>query len=203
MRLLELIEKQCEDIDQWGWVVSILADYNNDEIRWRAMVIQTQSGDEAVYRLLLIELASVTRAFLLSRFGQFEQLEDVVQESLIALHRARHTYRPDQPFRAWFFAIVHNRCIDSLRKRLRNERTQDSLRDELIDENEDMDTSIYEGQLLSRLRPPYRQAFILTKLEGMSISESAEQLGISEATLRVRVFRALRMVRKMLQADIA
>jgi RNA polymerase sigma-70 factor (ECF subfamily) len=203
LRHLELIEKQCEDIDQWGWVVGILADYKTDEIRWRAMLIRAQSGDEAIYRLLLIELASVTRAFLLSRFGQFEQLEDVVQESLIALHRARHTYRPDQPFRAWFFAIVHNRCIDSLRKRLRIERTRECLSHDLIDETEDMDIPIYEGQLLSRLRPPYRQAFILTKLEGLSIAESAEQLGISEATLRVRVFRALRMVRKMLLADIA
>ncbi len=184
-------------------MVSILADYKADEVRWRAMVIRAQSGDEAVYRLLLIELACVTRAFLLSRFGYFEQLEDVVQESLIALHRARHTYRPNQPFRAWFFAIVHNRCIDSLRKRLRNERTQDALADNLVEATEDLDTSIYEGQLLSRLRPPYRQAFTLTKLEGLSIAESAEQLGISEATLRVRVFRALRMVRQMLQADIA
>lgn len=106
----------------------------------------------------------------MSRFGQFEQLEDVVQESLIALHRTRHTYRP---------------------------------RGDLIDETGDMETSIYEGQLLLRLRPPYRQAFILTKLEGLSISETTEQLGISEATLRATVFRALRMVRQMLQADIA
>lgn len=139
----------------------------------------------------------------MSRFGQFEQLEDVVQESLIALHRTRHTYRPDQPFRAWFFAIVHNRCIGSLRKRLRSERTRDRPRGDLIDETGDMETSIYEGQLLLRLRPPYRQAFILTKLEGLSISETTEQLGISEATLRATVFRALRMVRQMLQADIA
>lgn len=128
----------------------------------------------------------------------------MVQESLLALHRARQTFRPDGPFRAWYFAIVQNRCIDSLRAR----KKQDAYHEHAALEPSDpglteLDASIYTGQLLSRLQPTYPEAFNLTRLQGRSIAESAQHIGISEVTLRVRVSRAIKMVKRMLQEDMA
>lgn len=177
--------------------------YETDEKRWKALIVEAQAGNEDAYRILLRELASVTRAFLISRFGYFEMIEDVVQESLLALHRARQTFRPDHSFRAWYFAIVQNRCIDTIRSRQRLER-HDALVSNQSAETAltELDAPIYTGQLLSRLQPTYREAFSLTRLEGLSIAESAQQIGISEASFRVRVSRAVRMVKRMLKEDM-
>lgn len=87
----------------------------NDELRWSQMMGQAQLGDERGYAQLLEELGDAIAAFLNSRFGPIDLIEDCVQECLIAIHSARHTYDTKRLFRPWFFAIVRNRTIDLLR----------------------------------------------------------------------------------------
>ena len=63
--------------------------------------MQAQQGDEAAYGSLLAELAGVIRGYLIGRFGPLESLDDCVQESLLALHEARHSYDGNRPFKPW------------------------------------------------------------------------------------------------------
>ena len=97
-----------------GWMSEATQDQDN--ARWSKLMSSAQSGDEQAYRALLGELALVIKRYLLSRFGYHDQLDDCVQECLLGLHDARHTYDPRRPFKPWLFAIVRHKAVDHLRK---------------------------------------------------------------------------------------
>jgi RNA polymerase sigma-70 factor (ECF subfamily) len=169
-------------------------------------MVSAQTGNGSDYRQLLKELSVVIQKFLRSRFGHYPFIEDCVQEALIAVHQARHTYDPKRPFRPWLFAIVRNKAIDFLRRQRSREqafgafqREQEILSQpgrQSISQNE-----ISEGRLLELLPAPHKEVLVLTKIYGFSVAETAEKLGISEGAVKVRVHRAVRKLRQMLEDD--
>src|SRR5262245_53920017 len=78
-----------------------------------------QRGDSRAYEELLRLLTKETRGFVGRRVGWADWAEDVAQEVLLTVHRARHTYDPARPFAPWFYAIVSSRLVDALRARKR------------------------------------------------------------------------------------
>lgn len=78
-----------------------------------------QSGDQVAYASLLVLLTSVTRRFVRLRLGSVPWIDDVVQETLMAVHGARHTYDVGRPFGPWFYAVASSRMIDVLRRERR------------------------------------------------------------------------------------
>lgn len=177
-----------------------------DEQRWSALMESAQSGNESDYRLLLGELADVVQRFLRSRFGNRPIIEDCVQEALIAIHQARHTYNPKRPFRPWFFAIVRNRTIDTLRKQKRRDNVAENYKREqevLAQPSGQMayPQEIAEGPLFRSLSNQHREVLVLTKIIGFSIAETAEKLNISQSAVKVRVHRAVGKLRKLLKED--
>ena len=176
----------------------------NDERRWAALMASAQSGDEACYRQLLTELGDAVYRYLCSRFGHHHFIEDCVQDILIAIHEARHTYDPGRPFRPWLFAIVRHKAIDSLRRQQSRTRLQESQRvlALALDESAPMlEDSIAPGRLIDALSPQHREAITLTKIVGLSTAEAADRLSISESALKVRVHRAIRRLRRMLELE--
>jgi RNA polymerase sigma-70 factor (ECF subfamily) len=177
----------------------------SDEQRWSALMVRAQAGDEADYRQLLVEVAEAIHAFLRSRFGSSEFVEDCVQESLIAVHQARHTYDPRRPFRPWLFAIVRNKAIDYLRR----QRTRARVHDHFQTEQEILSQpgsarsepgERFELGILDGLSEPHREVLVLTKVIGFSIAETSAKLGISESAVKVRVHRAVGKLRRLLEA---
>jgi RNA polymerase sigma-70 factor (ECF subfamily) len=180
--------------------------HESDEHRWSALMVNAQAGNESDYQQLLKELANVTEKFLRSRFGDHHFIEDCVQEALIAIHQARHTYDPQRPFRPWLFAIVRHKAIDTLRK----QRTRDKVVDQYKSEQEvrfpagnqtSYEVELSEGSILASLSAQHREVLILTKIMGFSIAEAAAKLGISEGAVKVRVHRAIRRLQKFLARD--
>lgn len=178
----------------------------NDEHRWSSLMVSAQSGSQSDYQQLLKELAVVIHKFLGSRFGNHHFIEDCVQESLIAVHQARHTYDPKRPFRPWLFAIVRNKAIDYFRKRqTRQKALDDYAREQEILSQPGRQTAklddIAEGKLLESLPEQYREVLLLTKIIGFSVAETAARLSISEGAVKVRAHRAIRKLRSMLEKD--
>lgn len=177
--------------------------HTTDESRWSAWMVAAQQGDQSSYAQLLDELGRVIAAYLRSRFGAVEFLEDCVQECLMSIHAARHTYDARRPFRPWLFAIVRHKAIDMLRSR----RAYDSMLFEQAEAPDrcvpSIDAEIETGRLLAALAPKYSQALTLTKIVGLSITESARKLGISESAMKVRVHRGLGAMRKLLESETA
>lgn len=176
--------------------------YQSDEARWSLLMASAQSGNEADYRLLLSELSAVINRYLHSRIGEHDFIEDCVQESLMSIHKARHTYDPSRRFRPWLFAIVKHKAIDMLRRdhaRKGMVETGQSVLDSAAAPLDD-DAS---GQLMDSLAPQDRQAITLTKIIGLTNAEAAGQLSISESAMKVRVHRAIHRLKRLMEADVA
>ncbi|NOR80679.1 MAG: sigma-70 family RNA polymerase sigma factor [Methyloprofundus sp.] len=175
---------------------------DNDEQRWSQLMGEAQQGDEYSYAKLLGELGDVIAAFLTSRFGPIDLIEDCVQESLIAIHDARHTYDTKRLFRPWFFAIVRNRTIDILRSQKSYKMALERNTLKHIEETAiSIEEEVNKSMVFSMLAPAYRDVLLLTKVVGFTTSETAEKLGISESAVRVRVHRGIKETRKILQNE--
>jgi RNA polymerase sigma-70 factor (ECF subfamily) len=178
----------------------------SDEHRWSALMVNAQAGNESDYRQLLKELVNVIHNFLRRRFGNHHFIEDCVQEALIAIHQARHTYDPQRPFRPWLFAIVRHKAIDTLRQQRTREKVVDHYKreQEILSQTGKQgkfENEISEGRLLDSLSMQHKEVLVLTKIIGFSIAETAEKLGISEGAVKVRVHRAIRKLQQLLERD--
>jgi RNA polymerase sigma-70 factor (ECF subfamily) len=178
----------------------------SDEQRWSALMVSAQSGNESDYRQLLGELGDVVQRFLRSRFGNLNFIEDCVQESLIAIHQARHSYNPKRPFRPWLFAIVRNKAIDTLRKQQRRDNVAKQYEREqviLSQSGPKMSSAedFAEGPLFRSLPAAHREILVMTKIIGYSIAETAEKLEITQSAAKVRVHRAMGKMRKLMARD--
>lgn len=178
-------------------------DINRDEQRWAELMASAQSGHEQDYRKLLKELSTAIERYLRSRFGHHHFVEDCVQESLVAIHEARHTYDPARKFRPWLFAIVRHKAIDYMRRQNTHEKmVAKQINEQLVHEGVAyQESSVLQGSLIQALSPQHREAITLTKLAGFSIAEAAQHLHISEGALKVRVHRGIGRLRRLLQAD--
>jgi RNA polymerase sigma-70 factor (ECF subfamily) len=156
-------------------------------------------GDEASHKSLLRKLSAYLRAYFkgqLARIGRRpSDTEDLVQETLIALHTRRHTYERSQPLTPWVYAIARYRLVDYLR------RTKAAKMDVPVEEAEGVfavddvsavDSGLDLAKLLAQLTPKMRQAIQFVKLDGLSVSEAAMRAGMSQSAIKVSVHRGLR-----------
>src|SRR5476651_1383244 len=103
---------------------------NAGEERLRKLLIRGLAGDAAAYHAFLQELSAHLRAFLRKRLARLpDEVEDLVQESLIAIHNQRHTYDAGQPLSAWVQAIARYKLIDLLRRRAAQDQLNEPLDD--------------------------------------------------------------------------
>jgi RNA polymerase sigma-70 factor (ECF subfamily) len=179
---------------------------DSDERRWAALMRNAQAGHEAEYRQLLQELSGVVRHYLWGRFGREDFVDDCVQESLVAIHEARHSYDPARAFRPWFFAIVRYKAIDTLRRQQRHRnlverQTHEQHSLEETAEANQVEAQMVSGYLFRSLSPQHLEAITLTKLKGYSIAEAAVQLNISEGALKIRVHRGIGRLKRLVEAE--
>lgn len=180
---------------------------NEREDVWRAWMIAAQSGDSAAYEKLLLELLARARRQVGARISDKAAREDIVQNALVSIHRARHTYRADRPFTPWFNTIVRNATIDWARIRSRQSPRelpfeQDSLADRAAESAAtDIDESLSPDleQALASLPPAQRQAVEMIHLEGLSVADAAARAGVTRGALKVRAHRGYQALRSLLR----
>jgi RNA polymerase sigma-70 factor (ECF subfamily) len=151
-------------------------------------------GDKRLYERLLRETAVAIDRYIRRRFRALSFVDDCVQESLLAVHNARHTYNPERPFRPWLFALVRNKTIDLLRRSCAEHPLSDELDAEALAAPADRESDADAEDVLARLKPQFRSALVLTKIEGYSLGEAASRSGISETAMKSRVSRAPRVI---------
>lgn len=176
------------------------------EDRLRDLLVRGLAGEAPAYHAFLKELSAHLRAFLRGRLARLpDEVEDLVQETLLAVHNQRHTYDAGQPLTAWVHAIARYKLIDLLRRRAGH----DALNDPLDDESEvfaDSDTGASDARrdlakLLEQLPDRQRLPIIHMKLEGLSVVETARRTGMSESAVKVGVHRGLKALAAMLRSE--
>lgn len=175
-----------------------------NEDRLRDLLVRGLAGDAAAYHAFLKDLSTHLRAFLRMRMsGLPDEVEDLVQESLLAVHNQRHTYDPGQPLTAWVHAIAKYKLVDLLRRRavreLRNDPLDDVL-DILAHNDSETDAARLDvTKLLLRLPDRQRLPIVHMKLEGLSVVETARVTGMSESAVKVGVHRGLKALAAMIR----
>jgi RNA polymerase sigma-70 factor, ECF subfamily len=171
------------------------------EQRLRGLMIAGQRGEEAAYAAFLGELAALLRGFYRRRLSSLpDDVEDLVQETLIAVHNKRHTYLPDQPVTAWLHAIARYKLVDLLRARSVREALHDPIDDDDADELvaapvEQADEARRDLlSLLAELPDKQRLPIQYMKIEGLSVRETAARTGLSESAVKVGVHRGLKVL---------
>jgi RNA polymerase sigma-70 factor (ECF subfamily) len=163
----------------------------------RGLFLRGLDGDAKAYRDFLQRLSAHLRAFLGRRlFGWPDDVEDLVQECLLAMHNQRHTYQSDQPLTAWVHAIARYKMIDLLRAKSSREVLRDPLDDEqglfAASEIEASDARRDLGGLLQTLPERQRLPIVHVKIEGLSVAETASLTGMSESAVKVGIHRGLK-----------
>ena len=180
------------------------------EDRLRDLLLRGLAGEAPAYHAFLQELSAHLRAFLRKRLVHLpDEVEDLLQESLLAVHNQRHTYDADQPLTAWVYAIAKYKLVDLLRRRANRDLLTDPL-DEEIDvfssADADADADAAEArrdvaQLLEQLPDRQRLPIIHMKLEGLSVAETARATGTSESAVKVGVHRGLKALAAMIKGE--
>ena len=163
----------------------------------RALFLQGLDGDPVAYRRFLGALSAHLRAYLGKHlFGWPDEVEDLVQECLLAMHNQRHTYQRTQPLTAWVHAIARYKMIDLLRAKAGREALHDPLDDaqELFShsDTESRDALRDLDGLLATLPERQRLPIVHVKLEGLSVAETAQRTGMSESAVKVGIHRGLK-----------
>jgi RNA polymerase sigma-70 factor, ECF subfamily len=166
--------------------------------RWSQMMKTAMAGDEGVYRRLLEDIGRSVRAmargaFARARVGDAD-IEDAVQETLLAIHLKRHTWEMNQKLGPWVNAIARHKIIDAMRRRgaKRAEPIED-FQDFLAAPVEDDPHTLSDAKkLIETLAPRQRDIVQSISLDGQSIAATAARLSMSEVAVRVALHRALK-----------
>lgn len=166
------------------------------EEEWRRLMLAARQGDEAAYKALLRELASHIRIWARTSMRDRHHeadLEDVVQETLLAIHLKRHTWNADAAFSPWLRAIIRHKVVDALRRRARRSWLS-------IDDYADVG-AVRQSQaglerrdivtMAASLSGKQRDVVVAMFVDGQSTAETASQLRMTQGAVRVTLHRAL------------
>jgi len=171
----------------------------------RALLLAGLDGDALAYRRFLDLLSRRLRAYFRRRlFDLHDHVEDIVQETLLAVHNGRLTYRRDDPLTAWIHAIARYKLMDFLRTHARQDGVNEPLDDHLDllagSDDEAAAASRDVGRLLEQLPDHQRMPIQLVKLQGLSVAEAARVSGFSESAVKVGIHRGLKALAGRMRA---
>lgn len=180
------------------------------ERRRAAWMAAAQAGDRRAYERVLADSVALVRAVARRQGVDADALDDVVQETLLTVHRVRHTYDPARSYDAWLAAIATRRAIDALRSHGRRDRRE--LHDDVaLDRHPDRDDASMDAErrqqarclreAIAQLPPGQREAVEQLGLHEQSLAEAAAHTGRNAGALKVNLHRALKALRSRLHGD--
>ncbi len=168
-----------------------------DEAELAGLLSAAIAGDEKAYAGFLVRVAALVRGFVRRRTQGGIDPEDVVQETLLAIHLKRHTWREDAPVLPWVYAISRYKLIDAFRRRGRRiEVDVDDFADSIAQPEAETLSERDLSRALEGLPPGQRSVVSAISVDGRSIGETAGQLGMSEGAVRVALHRGLAAIAK-------
>ena len=153
-------------------------------------MVAAQTGNGGAYRRLLSEISGWLQRYFQRRLPPGD-VDDAIQETLLAVHRRRHTFDPRYSFGPWLAAIAKRKWIDQLRALGR--RTTEELSDDLAvgDHERAVTSASVLRSLLQELRPAQAQAILLVKVQGYSIEDASRETGLSSSAVKMNIHRGL------------
>lgn len=164
---------------------------------------QALAGDKRAYMQALQGTSRLLRPYLSKRVSSQSDVEEILQEILISIHKSRHTYDSRRPFKPWVFAIAKFRMKDFLRKIYSDELRHAG---ELEEAENIVETDVTNSGLSYEVikgeigKLPEKQAQILHLIhgEGRTSREVAQKMNMTESAVKVAAHRAYKVLKKKL-----
>ncbi len=161
-------------------------------------------GDKRAYTVLLRETARFLRPFLSARLNSGPEVDDLLQEILLSIHKARHTYDGERPYKPWVYAIARFRLRDHLRAHYANHLRHTV---ELSEVENDLQSPVTQSDIsyesisgeIEKLPPMQAAILRMMHQEGYTAKEVAERIGMKESAVKVAAHRAYKILRKVLE----
>jgi RNA polymerase sigma-70 factor (ECF subfamily) len=165
---------------------------------WGGLMVAAQNGHGGAYRRLLGEISGWLHRYFQRRLPHGD-VEDAVQETLLAVHRRRHTYDPRYPLGPWLASIAKRKWIDQLRSLGR--RPTEELTDDLAvgDHEASVTSASVLASLLDNLRPAQARIIMLVKIQGHSIEDASRETGLSASAVKMNIHRGLARLTALLE----
>lgn len=174
--------------------------------RWQRLLAAAQSGDRQAYAAFLKEAAVFARVIARRYHRDAGAVEDIIQETLLSLHRVRHTYEPGRPVEPWVAAIAKARAIDALRARQRRAAVETEAPAQLTDipdaaagADARHETQAEVAAALASLPASQRAAVRMLKIEELSLAQASERSGQSVPALKSLLHRAMLTLKSTLK----
>lgn len=172
--------------------------------RWEEWIAASLAGDARAYDRLLREVLPLLLGIARRRIADRAEAEDAVQDTLLTIHRLRHTYDPGRPLRPWLAALCERRCVDRLRVRGRLAARQvpvDAVGELAAPEGTEAaaERGVAHAELrdaVAALPRAQRLALTLAKLQDLPLAEASARSGMSVGALKVATHRAVRTLRR-------
>jgi RNA polymerase sigma factor (sigma-70 family) len=174
-----------------------------------ALMVAAQAGDRAAYEILLRDCIPFIKRVARGQRVRPDCIDDVVQETLLTIHRARQTYDPNRSFTAWLRTIAQRRAIDGLRRGGRREAREvyapfayenhSDPSGESAETAFEIDRTEILNSAVKKLAARQREAVRHLALQGQSLAQAATATGRSIGSLRVNWHRALKTLRAQLR----
>lgn len=185
---------------------------NEREQRWHGWALAAQNGDRNAYARLLGAISERVRRYARGQLARsphsMDEVEDIVQEVLVAVHTKRETWDPSRPIAPWIDAIIRYKTTDALRRMSRRAATSKT-----VDPTELDVAAAPEPERLRFLHDldrclealPSREKGVVAALgvDGQSAAKCAEQLGISEVDVRVAFHRGIARINRFLKKELS
>jgi RNA polymerase sigma-70 factor (ECF subfamily) len=165
-------------------------------------MLDALGGDRAAYGALLTDLGGLLRRYFERRLADAAEAEDLVQETLLAVHTRRATYDPSRPFTAWAYAIARYKLIDHLRRRRARPTTplDDNIHELFAPDDHAAASAASDlDRLLGALPESQSRAIRDVKLEGLTSAQAAARAGVNEGAVKVRVHRGLKALASLVR----
>jgi RNA polymerase sigma-70 factor (ECF subfamily) len=169
-----------------------------------ALMLKYQQADRRSAEALMTALVPVLGRFFMATLDGRQACDDLVQETLLRIHRARHSYRPSDPLLPWVFAIARHVRVDQYRKRRRRAVREEAVEPEVL-ESHPASTGSKAGNLpdfetlMGYLPESQQQVVTMLKVLGMSVEEVARATSSSVGSVKQKAHRAYDRLRAILQ----
>jgi RNA polymerase sigma-70 factor (ECF subfamily) len=175
------------------------------ESELKTLMLSSLNGDEAAYRCLLDMLRHLLVSFYTRRMGSSAaaDVDDLVQDTLLALHQRRITYDRERPFTAWFFTIARHKLVDHHRRTGGRVHIGLETVEEMAGDYREaaVSASMDVNRLLASLPAWQGEMIRQVRLEGRSVAETAADTHRSEAMVKVGVHRGIKALAARLRGE--
>lgn len=170
---------------------------SENETIFKPLIIKAQQGDSAAYKELLTGVSLFLKNYLRKRIFEKSEIEEVLQEILMAVHKSLHTYDNNKAFMSWLLAITEYKVVDFVRefKKHAVETDLEPLSHFFSGTYADSDLRIDIDRAMNKLPEREKKILTLLKIEGQSAQEVAEKLDLTEANVKVIAHRAYQQLR--------